>query len=233
MTAQQATSSTPSTAVVEFAGTPRAGKTTALQGLREVLACSGYRVAVVEEGAGFCPVADKLDAQFNVYTATSTITRILDAVHHDDDVVLVDRGLLDACCWIDWHRQSGQIGAADHETIDQFLRARVVADMISLVVLLTVDPIVALRRDGAPDAQRANGRIMNPRSLAAMNRSIDDVVARNRGDFRVVRFDTTRTDRDVTLARVVAAVSRHLDIAVHAAASVPAPLPLLAATAPV
>src|SRR5215831_16263584 len=102
--------------LVEFAGTPRAGKTTVIRGLTEWLIGDGQRVRVVCEQAPCCPVPSKDHPHFNLWTGARTVCEILEAVYSDADVALVDRGLFDALCWIEWYRQRARLTSTEHDS---------------------------------------------------------------------------------------------------------------------
>ena len=90
--------------VVEFAGVPKAGKSTTLGQVHAFLKRCGFRVEVVVEHASICPIRDKKHANFNVWTACTTLSRILEKTQipsrpGDPDVLLLDRGLFDAVNW--------------------------------------------------------------------------------------------------------------------------------------
>ena len=63
--------------VVEFAGVPKAGKTTTLSQIQAFLKRCGFRVEVVVERASVCPIQDKKHSNFNVWTACMTLSQIL------------------------------------------------------------------------------------------------------------------------------------------------------------
>jgi thymidylate kinase len=191
--------------VVEFAGTPRAGKTTALNGLRERLEGDGYQVHVVEERARLSPVPRKRDPDFNVWTAMTSMANMVEAAHARAQIALVDRGVLDALCWMDWHLRSGQLGRKDRAVTDRFLLAR--SRLVDLVLLMTVTPSVAVKRDIASGRDRSASMIVSPALLSAINRSIYAVRRRHAGQFPLVRHvDTTGLDRAATLDLVVSHV---------------------------
>ena len=52
--------------VMEFAGVPKAGKTSTLGQVQAFLKRCGFRVEVVVERASICPIRDKKHASFNV-----------------------------------------------------------------------------------------------------------------------------------------------------------------------
>lgn len=190
---------------IEFAGTPRAGKTTALEALARFLRYRDWRVQVLAEKAGSCPLENKLEATFNVWTACTTLTELLEAGQREAQIVLIDRGLFDTLCWMDWFRGRGDLDAADHQAIDRFLLVPRWRRLIDLVFVMTVDPEEALAREFAGQPAKP-GRIMNDRTLHEVNRSIAAVRDAHAHEFECVEINTTLADRTSTLGRVVAAV---------------------------
>jgi thymidylate kinase len=186
--------------VIEFAGTPRAGKTTAIEGLRERFDRDGRGVLVVEEQAQHCPVPDKRNPDFNRWTYAATMQRIVAARYECTDVVLVDRGPFDTLAWNELYPSKNR------ETYAAALRAEVV-ELVGLVVVMTVSPEKAMERDGRA-ARHPAGSIINQWTLRAINRAIDAAVARILPGCgpQLVRIDTTRIDTEAMLDRVTEAV---------------------------
>lgn len=188
--------------VVEFAGTPRAGKTTALRGLRPRLERLGYRVRVVEEQARVCSVPSKRHPDFNLWTASATVAEVIQARYSGADVLLVDRGPFDALTWMDWFRRIGVLPDGEHEAIHRYLGGPTLSRMVDLVLVMTVDPHEALHRERSGGPHRTPGPIINTRTLHTLNDSIDAVIAGGRHDFGLQRLDTTLTSAPETLCRV-------------------------------
>ncbi|MDI6794689.1 MAG: hypothetical protein QME81_17790, partial [bacterium] len=83
--------------MIEFAGVPKAGKTTTLNQLYAFLKRCGFRVEVVVERASVCPIRDKKHANFNVWTACTTLSQILEKTQNppreNDPHILIARPL--------------------------------------------------------------------------------------------------------------------------------------------
>jgi len=91
--------------VFEFAGVPKAGKTSTLNTLQAFLKRCGFRVEVVVERASVCPIKDKRHSNFNVWTACTTLVQILEKTQdpprpEDPHILILDRGLFDSLCWL-------------------------------------------------------------------------------------------------------------------------------------
>src|SRR2546422_10700693 len=91
--------------VIEFAGTPKAGKTTSLGKLHAFLKRCGFKVEILVERASMCPILDKKHSNFNVWTACTTLSQVLEKTQSpprpdDPDILILDRGLFDSICWL-------------------------------------------------------------------------------------------------------------------------------------
>jgi len=76
--------------VLEITGTPKAGKTTLITLLKDFLRECGWRVHVLEERAGLCPLPMKGHFFFNSWTTGAMLAGLLDATDRDDDLVILD-----------------------------------------------------------------------------------------------------------------------------------------------
>src|SRR5215471_3400419 len=86
---------------VEFAGTPKAGKTAGMEALDRLLRRNDFRVRMISERAGASPLRAKHHVFFNISTVSDTISRILESLDRNDHFVFIDRGLFDSLCWLD------------------------------------------------------------------------------------------------------------------------------------
>src|SRR4051794_33039020 len=91
--------------VIEFAGVPKAGKTSTLNQVYAFLRRCGFKCEVVVERASVCPIKDKKHFNFNVWTACTTLSQLLEKTQtpprpDDPDILFLDRGVFDAMCWL-------------------------------------------------------------------------------------------------------------------------------------
>jgi predicted NUDIX family phosphoesterase len=195
---------------IELAGTPRAGKTTTLSALAQLLCAAGVRVKIVTERALDCPIPRKRDPAFNIWTFCATMTEVLEeAQHRKADFVLVDRGLVDAVCWMDWYRETGCLRSEEHRVIERFMLLRRWAGVLGLVLVMTVEPAVAIERDMAQGAGPRPGPIMNDVTLHEFNQSLTRVRDRISRGTPIVEFDTSRLAREDVLRHVMYAALKH------------------------
>jgi hypothetical protein len=112
--------------VIEFAGVPKAGKTSTLGQLQAFLKRCGFRVEIVVERASVCPIRDKRHSNFNVWTACTTLAQVLEKTQspsrpEDPHILILDRGLFDAVSWLAVMERLARIRPADREAVERFL----------------------------------------------------------------------------------------------------------------
>jgi hypothetical protein len=198
--------------LIELAGTPRAGKTTLLTRLSGMLTDHGVRVSSVHESAARCPIPDKRLPKFNVWTFCDTIGRLgrlLGTQHLDTDIVLIDRGVVDAAFWMEWYRATGLLSAEHHVVIEAFVLLPLWTDLMDLVLVMTASPDVALQRDGVRDGRRERGQIVNEVTISEFNASVARLRERYGAHDPIVHLDTTHLHPDEVLRHLIdAALTR-------------------------
>lgn len=183
--------------VIEFAGTPKAGKTTTLASIQAFLKRCGFRVEVVVERASICPIRDKKHANFNIWTACTTLAQILEKTQNppradDPHVLILDRGIFDSVCWLKMMERLQRIRPAEREIIEQFLLIDDWCGRISIVFLMTASPKDAMSREqGILPVMGSGGSIMNEKVLAQMREATLETAKRLKNTFRIVEVDTS------------------------------------------
>lgn len=83
--------------MVEFTGTPEAGKTTSIGNVANNLKSMGYKVAILKESAEKLPKEiPKGSWEANLWMHYQTQAGLLRAKFMEADIVLIDRGLIDS-----------------------------------------------------------------------------------------------------------------------------------------
>ena len=185
--------------VIEFAGVPKAGKTTTLGQVHAFLKRCGFRVEVVVEHASICPIRDKKHANFNVWTACTTLSQILEKTQipsrpGDPDVLILDRGLFDAVNWFAVMECLARIRKAEREQIESFLLMDDWRKRITGVIVMTASPADSMERErGYLPVDGTAGSIMNDDVLRTMLDTTRETAARLRKKhFRIFEVDTSR-----------------------------------------
>jgi predicted NUDIX family phosphoesterase/thymidylate kinase len=196
-------------AVIEFAGVPKAGKTSTIAQLQTFLKRCGFRVKVVVERASICPIRDKRHSNFNVWTATTTLAQILEHTQDpprpdDPDVLILDRGLFDSICWLRMMDNLSRLRALDREAIEQFLLCDDWRKRITGVVVMTVSPKDALSREQGLLPVESAGSIMNKEVLQKMLETTRETMQELKDKFPIYEVDTSKIDSPQRTAEDVA-----------------------------
>lgn len=183
--------------VIEFAGVPKAGKTTTLTNVSTFLKRCGFRTEVVVERASVCPIQDKKNMTFNVWTACTTLAQILEKTQtpprpDDPQILFLDRGLFDSICWITMMERISRIRPDQKETIRQFLMIDNWCKRISAVFVMLASPRDAMKREPRLlPVIGTGGSIMNTDVLKQIGEVNKQCVNEFRNDFRVFPVDTS------------------------------------------
>lgn len=197
--------------VLELAGLPAAGKTSAAELLESRLRDRGIACRLIEEAAQHNPLQEqKCEWEFNAWSTCHTLSTLLQAqVANPPTVLILDRGLIDAQCWMLWFKLRRELDGTSYDAIRDFLRRPPWAATTSLVVELKVSFDTALkRRDGD------TGRIFNSRNFSELRRAYDATLVdrHSRSDeTELVRIDTD----DLCLPGVVDQLEALLDERLH------------------
>lgn len=162
----------PKSFFLELAGLPASGKTTTAYLLLDELIKRGLHCDVIPEAAARSPLSYlKRKWQFNAWTLCQAVTSILEhEARPAHDLVVLDRGLVDALCWIRWYRLTGVIEGAIADVLESFVRVQTWFQKLGLVVVLRVKFETALQRRGL------TGRILNPHTYQELHEAYDFVL---------------------------------------------------------
>ncbi len=189
------------------------GKTTTIGQLQIFLKRCGFRVETVVERASVCPIRDKKNSNFNVWTATTTLAQVLEKTQsppsdEDPDVLILDRGLFDSICWLTMMERLSRIRQEDLDVIDHFLRVADWRKRITAVVVMTASPADSLDREqGCLPIVGATPSIMNLDVLQQMLNTINTTIDRLKNEFRIRLVDTSSTELKGNLTKTVETVA--------------------------
>ena len=183
--------------VIEFAGVPKAGKTTTLSHVQTFLKRCGFRTDVVVERASICPIRDKKHANFNIWTACTTLAQILEKTQNpprsdDPQILFLDRGLFDSICWMTMMERVSRIRPDERDLIQKFLTIDDWKRRISAVFVMLASPQDAMKREqGVLPVEGTGGSIMNSEILQQIKDINEQCVARLGRDFRIFSVNTS------------------------------------------
>jgi thymidylate kinase len=197
---------------VEFSGTPKAGKSTIINSLRLFLARNDFKPFVLTERASTSPIRDKTHPFFNVWTACATLTQMIDAAQAGkDDVVIMDRGLLDALAWMRWLEDNGRLESEQRLVIERFFTMPLWANLVDLVLIMKVSPEESLEREFKDQVTRKPGKIMNSETIRQFNDALSSIEDSQTYFSNVLSVNTTGIDAEETAYQVVSMTLSALD----------------------
>jgi predicted NUDIX family phosphoesterase len=183
--------------VVEFAGVPKAGKTSTLNQVYSFLRRCGFKCEVVVERASVCPIRDKRHFNFNIWTACTTLSQLLEKTQNpprndDPDILFIDRGIFDSICWLSLLEHLNRLTAPDRMKVSEFLLARDWTSRLSGVVMMSAEPADCLQREnGHLPVEGPGGSIMNTTVLKAMKTVVYEKAEELKDLLRIFTVDTS------------------------------------------
>jgi predicted NUDIX family phosphoesterase len=187
--------------VIEFAGVPKAGKTSTISQVQNFLKRCGFRVQVVIERASICPIRDKKHFTFNVWTAATTLAQILQNTQdppreEDPHILILDRGLFDSICWLTMMDRLSRVRTEDRTKIEDFLLNDEWRRRITGVIVMTVSANDAMERETGFLPIEGGGSIMNLDVLGQMLQTTKECIYRMRTKFNIIEIDTSGKSKD-------------------------------------
>lgn len=195
---------------IEFAGTPKSGKSTCIEIVRHFFRRLDYKVLAPAEGASRRTpyyLKDDLFA-FNTWSASYALMHVLEGLHGSDqyDLAILDRGLFDALVWFELLASRGEISGEVRDHVQSFLQIEYWRSAIDAVLLFTTNAETAMARENSNKLISESGKAMNPAFLDELNDAYGQVQSRYAGEF--TRFesidtsDSADTNPETTAERV-------------------------------
>ena len=211
--------------VVEFAGVPKAGKTTTLSHVQTFLKRCGFRTGVVVERASVCPIRDKKHANFNVWTACTTLAQILEKTQYppgmdDPQILFLDRGIFDAICWMTMMERISRVRKEDRELIQKFLMIDDWRKRISAVFVMLASPKDSMDREqGILPVAGTEGSIMNLEILDKIKKVNEQCIEEMGTEFSLFPVNTSSGETkgnpqrtaEVVVEAILSLVEGHVD----------------------
>lgn len=151
--------------IVEFTGTPEAGKTTTINLVEQKLLNLGYTVKVYPESAekskNIFPKSEYAKLDSKLWMNLDTLKNLIEAHYQNYDIVLFDRGSIDRKFWIEL---DSSIGILDNRFTNLTLFDTMLPDLL-IVLRVSVDE--SLRRRGG------EGHVVTKSFLETYNSILD------------------------------------------------------------
>lgn len=181
--------------VVEFAGTPKSGKSTSVEAIRHFFRRFGFSVHVLTERAAQCPIPMKGHLFSNTWCATTMLAELLENVDTPTDIIIADRGLFDALIWFQTQAKRGELSDDELLRIQNFLLMDRWKNLFDLIVVLQAKSDTAIERENAHRITQRTGSIMNTSMLESLSSAVADTLNDYKDSFKnVISIDTDDGD---------------------------------------
>lgn len=193
--------------VVEFAGSPKSGKTTNIDIISHFFKRMKFKIWAPAEGASKrTPYHLKRDlVAFNTWSLNYAISELLVAYHNVDrhDLIILDRGPFDSLAWMNLLNKQNKLQADELKIIEAFALHPKWFSLISRVYLFTCKPAMSLQRELESKLTHGAGTAMNEGMLQSLLEEYE-VVHGQLNSYPVQKHDTTETEGPLATAEPIA-----------------------------
>ena len=201
--------------IVEFAGSPKAGKSTTIDIVTHFFKRTGFKTWAPTEGASKrTPHLLRRDlVAFNAWALNYAISEILIAYHNveEHDLVVLDRGPFDSLAWMNVLKEDGKLDQDGYDRIRNFARHPKWATLVERVYLFTCSPETSMRREHEAKLIRSDGTAMNEEMLGKLQRQYESLGKEpDNGALAIKRFSTDGDGGQRETAREIVEDVMHL-----------------------
>lgn len=200
--------------VIEFTGTPRTGKTTAIHNLYDFFKKGGFKVVLIEEFTTSKYYKETLKKEFDEMNLEDGNIAIIDAVYQqllaslkrDVDIILIDRSINDRQVWNYRRYVRGDMSEKRYqETREKYVALS--KKFIDFLVITYADPLTCVRRDYRGSLALEERRFLNIGNVQEYNKSLKEL----QGLFsesveNSIMLDTTKTSMEDTTIKIANSV---------------------------
>lgn len=189
--------------VIEFTGTPRTGKTSLINNLKDFFKKKGFRVCIIEEfttslkyKTQIYPILkNKSKNVVNTEIPKYVLKDLDDAINSKYDIIIVDRSLFDRLIWVD--RLFLKKGMSDEE-YNKYKSTYIplIKEKINIIVSLYTDSLTCLKRDYHANLSLENRTFLNEDNVNEYNKSLlnmEKLSIKENINFKM--FDTTNKNQ--------------------------------------
>ena len=181
--------------VVEFAGSPKAGKSTNIDIVTHFFKRTNFKTWAPTEGASKrTPYFLRRDlVAFNAWALNYAISEILTAYHNVEkyDLVVLDRGPFDSLAWMRVLKDDGKLDQDGYDRIENFARHPKWANLVERIYLFTCSPATSLNREHDAKLIRSDGTAMNEAMLRKLHEQYESLGDKSDSeDTSIRRFST-------------------------------------------
>lgn len=176
--------------IIEFDGTPNSGKTTISEETFKVLKTL-FKCSYITERALNCKISDKLSPRFNLVTGTQTIIKIIEEIENENQIIICERGLLDAIIWMDFHYTNDKISSNVNQLMADFYLTKEFINYKSFSIVMECDSDTTIKREIITNKYITDKKIVNKSTIDKYNTSIENCYDKYNHFFNSLKIDTS------------------------------------------
>ncbi|MFA5987357.1 MAG: hypothetical protein WC797_01755 [Candidatus Paceibacterota bacterium] len=151
---------------VEFTGSPSSGKTTTITELDKFFRRQEFRVLRPQEGAEVIRHIERSTPLYNLRTGMYALSLLIDlASGHQYDLVIFDRCIFDAYCWMMYWKEKGLLSDEELACMQSFFTSRFWMNKIDAAYFMVCDPKIAMERELKIALSQKLGDTTNPETI--------------------------------------------------------------------
>lgn len=156
--------------MLEITGTPSAGKTTTITEIDKFFRRIGFeRVWKPQEGAEVIRHIPRTTPEYNIRTANYALNLLLDnAYGHNYDLVIFDRCIFDAYCWMNYWERKGKLSEDEAMNHQIHFLSKFWTNYLDAVFIMTCSPETAMKRELKLALSSRLGETTNPKSIKTL-----------------------------------------------------------------
>ena len=194
--------------VIEFTGTPRTGKTTLINNLKDFFKKGGFDISVLEEFTTSKrykeTIYKKLKNQYKKMLNTEIPKCILkdleEELQKDKDIIIIDRSLFDRLIWVDRSYLKNGMSLDEYSDYKKFYIPKI-KEKINIIVSTYTDTLTSLKRDYKANLSLEKRNFLNITNIDEYNKSLlnmKDLAKDEALNFHM--FDTTdKNERRISI----------------------------------
>lgn len=151
---------------VEFTGTPDSGKSTIIKELDVFFRQNDFRVWCPQEGAEAIRHVSRTTPLYNIRTGIYALSVLIDKAETGEfDLVLFDRCIFDAYCWMHyWHRK-GLLSDGEKEYVGDFFISSRFVRLLDAACIIVCDVDTAILRSQRLSLEQDERKTTNSKTI--------------------------------------------------------------------
>ncbi len=154
---------------IELTGSPDSGKTTTIDELYKFFKTLGFKVKRPQEGAEVIQGIKRDTPLYNIRTGDYARIQLIDQAHEPEcDLMIFDRCLFDAYCWMMYWQVKEKLTQEEVKLYQSFFLSRFWVDKLDAAFFVVCDPDVAMKRSKEVSLTDRLGNFTNPQTIKVL-----------------------------------------------------------------